>query len=123
MSYTYRYGFCPLLQGVPDWKFAGQLNNTTGLLISSLSIPRPQPADPDAPAPDTSPAFISPRIMSTTPQCNFILITQRALEPRQSTPGLAWWDCCFAACAFSSSMRGLKLVSVKWRYLVPPTCH
>ncbi len=31
--------------------------NTTGLLTTYLSIPRPQPADPDAPAPDTSPAF------------------------------------------------------------------
>ena len=30
-----------------------------------------------------------------------------------------WWDCCFAACAFSSSLRGLKLVPAKWRCLVP----
>jgi hypothetical protein len=25
-----------------------------------------------------------------------------------------WWDGCFAACAFSCSLRGLKLVPAKW---------
>ena len=56
-SYTYRCGFFHLTNGAPDLKSAGQLNNTTGLLTTYLSIPRPQPADPNAPAPDTSPAF------------------------------------------------------------------
>jgi hypothetical protein len=25
-------------------------------------------------------------------------------------------------CAFSSSLRGLKLIQSKWRCLIPPTC-
>jgi hypothetical protein len=28
-----------------------------------------------------------------------------------------------AACALSSSLRGLEVVPIKWRYLVPPGCR
>jgi hypothetical protein len=60
--------------------------------------------------------------------------TQRALDPRKSTettPALHQTQCGASvvvgllpvgtACAFSSSLRGSKLVPSKWRCLVPPT--
>src|SRR5215216_7770638 len=57
-------------------------------------------------------------------------------QPGQGTPGPWWWDpqrqCAGVGDgrirmlprpigAFSGSLRGLKLVPSKWRYLVPPT--
>lgn len=66
---------------LPDLKSAGLSNNTTGLLTSCLSIPGPQPTDPDAPAPDSVPGIpITLRILPAMPQCNFILITSRAAD-------------------------------------------
>jgi hypothetical protein len=40
---------------------------------------------------------------------------QGAPEPREASGQVV------GVCAFSGSLRGLKLVPVKWRYLVPPT--
>jgi hypothetical protein len=42
--------------------------------------------------------------------------TKRAPDPRKSTETMV-----VGLCAFSSVLRGLKLVPSKWRCLVPPT--
>jgi hypothetical protein len=43
---------------------------------------------------------------------------RKTKRPTMRAPG--WWDCCFTACAFSGTLRGLRLVAAKWRYLVSP---
>ncbi len=44
-------------------------------------------------------------------------LTQRAPDPQQRAPEPWWWG----IGAFSSTLRGLKLVPLKGRCLVPPT--
>lgn len=84
MNYTYRCGFVHLTNGVPDLKSAGQPNNTTGLLTPYLSIPGRFNRLTQTLLPQTRPRrSIDPRIVSATPQRNFILITQRSQNVTQ----------------------------------------
>ena len=43
-------------------------------------------------------------------------------QPGQAYAGVLreWWDCCFAACAISRRLRGLRWVPSNGRYLVSP---